>query len=107
MKKGDKIICIENPTSVDNQTRKGVVYVVENVWENPYSKGIVSLDLEDTFNGGEGIDSDFWGHKASRFRKLDTDHTESFKSSELSRRLANQPQVEELKTIKIEEYVSD
>lgn len=79
---GDEVVCVQNPKSSSNATREGNVYEVARVWIHPVTNRAV-LDLFGTNNGSQyRWESDFWGHSAFRFRKVQRrDLTEWLSSS--------------------------
>lgn len=81
---GNEVICIKSINwHVENGPKKGDVLIISDSKEK---NGVVYLKFNEYSTHG---------YRVVYFRKLITDHTESFESSELSRRLANKPQIKE------------
>lgn len=98
---GDRVVCVNDKKKEHAERRlpltKGKIYTLTFVGDI----GGAGICLVKEATPSDGYN--WFG--LSRFRKLITDHTESFESSELSRKLANKPQIkEELEKTKTKEY---
>lgn len=87
--KGDLALCVKRGWSIMDPTRPGGVYVVERVWINPNGRhlclGFVGVDSGTPYGTPYG-QLGFWGHRASRFRKIEP-HTPDEEDAEIIRLL--------------------
>jgi hypothetical protein len=81
---GDLALCVRDGSAPADVTKAGGVYTVERFWT--HSNGEAVLDFVGIQNGAPVGAVGFWGHRASRFRKI-RPHTPDAEDAETIRLL--------------------